>query len=152
MYARYTTNILVYRSLCTIRSALFVSFQDSFGPCLRLFVSVRRISEPNLLPTSLFFLLALPSWRILPPRRSLSEELRRVDGDAIKESGSFDERTETSMEEATAYPLPPLNVQKFVYANSHSARLKKARRRAPKNISRPLGFLFQSFGGECRLT
>lgn len=82
-----------------------MSFQDPFGSCLRLFVSVRRISD--LLPTSLFFLLALPSWRILPPRRSLSEELRRVDGDAIKESGSFDERTETSMEEATAYPFAP---------------------------------------------
>jgi len=31
-----------------------------------------------------------------------------------------------------------LDEQKFVYANSHFARLKKARRRAPKNISRPL--------------
>lgn len=155
MHTCYTTNIfLIYRSLHAIRP--FRVLPGSFWPLL----TIVCFCPPNLgpfIPTSLFFLLALPSWHISPPRRSLTEKLRGEQSGWRCHKRKWQFRWENGNSNGGSDGVPfalsyPLDARKFVYASSHSVRPKKARRREPKNISRPLGFLFQSFGGECRLT
>lgn len=140
-----------YLSIGPYEMPLFIlpgSIRPPVYDCLFLY---GRISD--LLPTSIFFLLALPSWRISPPRRSLSKKLRgerSVDGKCHKrkwqfrwENGNFDGRSDGIL-----FASPCTYESLYTRVHTPPSRKKHATSGAEKYFAASFGFLFQSFGGE----
>lgn len=133
---RYTTNTFVCRP--------FRVLPRSFWP---LFTTV-CFCPSNLGPFTRHSFSFLPYPRgVYRPRGALcrkSSAENKVDGDAIKESGSFDERTEIPMEEATVYPLlfPTSWTHESLYTRVHTPLGRKKHDVGRRKIFRGLSVSF----------